>query len=210
MPTLETYRKQAKLLLRWHRDGNYTVGERIRRIERYRAMTDDEVMALKFTLTMAQEIVAFEAGQPSWAELKIAAAGAAKAPRVSGGPLVLKNVTPILLVRDVKECAAFFEQKLGFRIDFLYGAPPFYGAVSRGGAKLHMRCVAQPWFAKTWAEEESLIYATIEVTDVRALFQEFEERGVEFVQKIVKQPWGGTDFQVSDPDGNVISFVTYG
>lgn len=210
MPTLETYRKQAKLLLRWHRDGNYTVGERIRRIERYRALTDDEVMALKFTLTMAQEIVAVEAGQPSWAELKIGATGAAKAPRVSPGPPVLKNVTPILLVRDVKKCAAFFEQKLGFKIDFLYGAPPFYGAVSRDGVRLHMRCVARPWFAKTWAEEESLIYATIEVTDVRGLFKEFKARDVEFVQKLVKQPWGGTDFHVRDPDGNVISFVTYG
>ena len=26
MPTIETYRKQAKLLLRWHREGNYSLG----------------------------------------------------------------------------------------------------------------------------------------------------------------------------------------
>jgi hypothetical protein len=25
-----------------------------------------------------------------------------------------------------------------------------------------------------------------------------------------RQPWGGTDFHVRDPDGNVIAFVTYG
>jgi uncharacterized glyoxalase superfamily protein PhnB len=39
---------------------------------------------------------------------------------------------------------------------------------------------------------------------------EFKARGVEFAQTLTKQAWGGTDFQVRDPDGNVISFVTYG
>jgi hypothetical protein len=33
---------------------------------------------------------------------------------------------------------------------------------------------------------------------------------VEFAQTLTKQAWGGTDFQARVPDGNVISFVTYG
>jgi hypothetical protein len=32
---------------------------------------------------------------------------------------------------------------------------------------------------------------------------------VTFAQKPMKQAWGGTDFHVADPDGNVISFVQY-
>ena len=56
MPTIETYRKQAKLLLRWHRQGDYSIGGRVRQLERYRALTDHEVLDLTFTLTMAQEI----------------------------------------------------------------------------------------------------------------------------------------------------------
>ena len=51
--------------------------------------------------------------------------------------------------------------------------------------------------------------ASIEVANVQALFEEFQARGVEFAQRLRKQAWGGTDFQVRDPDGNVISFVTY-
>jgi uncharacterized glyoxalase superfamily protein PhnB len=58
--------------------------------------------------------------------------------------------------------------------------------------------------------EESLILASIETSDVRGLFEEFQARGVDFPQTLVKQPWGGTDFHVRDPDGNVISFVTFG
>jgi uncharacterized glyoxalase superfamily protein PhnB len=210
MPTIETYRKQAKLLLRWHREGDYSIGGRVRRLERYQSLTDRQVLALKFTLTVAQEIVAVEAGYQSWAALKAATAGAPKTPRASTGQAFLKNVTPILLVRDVKTCAAFFQQKLGFEIDFLHGLPPFYGAVSRDGVCLHMRYVQQPFFAQAAVQEKSLICASIEVSNVQGLFEEFKGRGVEFAQALTKQAWGGTDFQVRDPDGNVISFVTYG
>jgi uncharacterized glyoxalase superfamily protein PhnB len=210
MPTIETYRKQAKLLLRWHRQRDYSIGERVRRLERYQSLTDREVLALKFTLALAQEIIAVEAGYQSWAQLKAATTGAPKTPRSSSDQVFLKNVTPILLVRDVKTCAAFFQQKLGFQLDFLHGLPPFYGAVSRDGVCLHIRYVQHPFFAETAAQEKSLIVASIEVSNVQGLFEEFKARGVEFAQTLSKQAWGGTDFQVRDPDGNVISFVTYG
>lgn len=209
MPTLETYRKQAKLLVRWHREGNYSVGGRVRQLERYRSLTDNEVLAFKFTLTLAQEIVAVEAGHQSWAELKAAASDAPKNPRNSPGPPILKKVIPILFVRDVKAGATFFREKWGFKIDFLHGLPPFYGAVSRDGVCLHLRYVGQLFFAQASAQEEGLILASIEVENVQRLFEEFKARGVEFAQKLKKQAWGGTDFQVRDPDGNVISFVTY-
>jgi uncharacterized glyoxalase superfamily protein PhnB len=209
MPTIETYRKQAKLLLRWHRERDYSIGEKVRKLKRYQSLTDREVLALKFTLTMAQEIVAVEAGYQRWAQLKAAAAGTLKTPRASSSPPFLKDVTPILLVRDVKACAAFFEQKLGFQIDFLHGLPPFYGAVSRDGVCLHLRYVQQPLFAQAAAQEKSLICASIEVSNVQGLFKEFKARGVEFAQTLKKQAWGGTDFHVRDPDGNVISFVSY-
>lgn len=209
MPTLETYRKHAKLLLRWHREGDYSIGGRVRQLERYRALTDREVLALKFSLTLAQEIVAIEAGHQSWAELKAAAAAAQKTPRKTPGPPSLKNVTPILLVRDVKVCATFFSEKLGFATDFLHGSPPFYGAVSRDGVCLHLRFVHHPFLAQAAAQEKSLIVASIEVSNVQGLFEEFKTRGVEFAQRLRKQAWGGTDFQVRDPDGNAISFVTY-
>jgi len=126
------------------------------------------------------------------------------------GETALKSVVPILFVRDVPASAAFYRDGLGFTVDFLYGAPPFYGSVSRDGACLHLRCVERPNFAELAAREVSLILATVEVSDVQGLHAEFAARGVEFPQAPTRQPWGGTDFHVRDPDGNVISFVTYG
>jgi len=207
MPTLETYRKQAKLLLRWHREGDYSIGEKVRQLERYRALTDRHVLALKFTLALAQEIVAVEAGHRNWTELKAATAGASKTPRIPLDPPSLKDVIPILLVRDVGASATFFRVKLGFETDFLHGSPPFYGAVSRDGVRLHLRFVHQPFFAMAAAQEKSLIVASIQVANLQGLFEEFKARGVEFAQRLRKQAWGGTDFHVRDVDGNIISFV---
>ena len=123
--------------------------------------------------------------------------------------ITFASAVPILFVRDVPASAAFFRERLGFVVDFLYGAPAFYGSVSRGAARLHLRCVRRPNFAELAAREPSLIVATIEVSDVRALFAEVSRRGAPVAQEPTRQPWGGTDFLVRDPDGNVISFVSY-
>ena len=45
-----------------------------------------------------------------------------------------------------------------------------------------------PNFAELAGKEVSLILATIEVSDVRALFGEFQERGVDIPQVPTKQP----------------------
>ncbi|MEO6216261.1 MAG: glyoxalase superfamily protein [Sphingomonas sp.] len=209
MATIETYRKQAKLLVRWHREGNYSVGGKLRLLERYRDRTDREILDSPLPLTLAQEVVAVEAGFASWAALKAEAAGVAPMPRPDPGAPIMKTVTPILFVRDVTMAADFYRETLGFEIDFLHGKPPFYGAVYRDGVCLHLRFVHRPNFAELAASERSLILATIEVTNVKALFEAFKARGVDFPQGLVKQAWGGTDFHVRDPDGNVISFVQF-
>jgi len=124
--------------------------------------------------------------------------------------IALKSAVPILFVRDVPASAAFFQAKLGFAIDFLHGEPPFYGSVSRGDACLHLRFVRRPNFTELAAREVSLILASIEVTDIQGLYEQFKARDVAFAQAPTRQPWGGTDFHVRDPDGNVISFVEFG
>lgn len=209
MPSLETYRKQAKLLVRWHRERNYSIGEKLRLLERYRHLTDVEVLGMALPLTLAQEIVAVEAGFGDWAALKAGTGDVTPPSHVDADGPTLIGAVPILFVADVEAAAAFYQEKLGFHIDFLHGKPPFYGSVSRDRARLHLRFVHQTNFAELAASEGSLILATIEVANVKALFQEYETRNVDLAQRLVRQPWGGLDFHVRDPDGNVIAFVQY-
>ena len=209
MPSIETYRKQAKQLVRWHRERNYSIGEKLRLVERYRHLTDVEALEMAMPLTLAQEVVAVEAGFRDWAALKAGINDLTQPPHVDASGPTLVGAVPVLFVGDVAAAAAFYEGKLGFQIDFLHGAPPFYGSVSRDRARLHLRFVHQTNFAELAAREGSLILATIEVANVKALFEEYAARSVGFAQRLVRQAWGGLDFHVRDPDGNVISFVQY-
>jgi hypothetical protein len=77
MSHLDIYKKQAKQLVRWHREGNYSIGGRIRGLARYRKVTDRQALALAFPLREAQEIIALEAGYASWAALKVSVANEA-------------------------------------------------------------------------------------------------------------------------------------
>lgn len=208
MPTIDTYKKQAKLLVRWHREGNHSIGGRIRQLARYRALSDREALALPFPLHEAQEIIALEAGYTSWADLKTSADTAPPVgERPEQGELATLSSTPVLHVADVNISAAFYRDQLGFRIDFLHGSPPFYGAVSRDGARLHLKLVHESVFDVDAARREGLIMAYIDAPSVREVYSEYRETSVEIVQKLTKQAWGGTDFIVRDPDGNGIAFV---
>jgi catechol 2,3-dioxygenase-like lactoylglutathione lyase family enzyme len=204
---LESYRKQAKLLVRWHREGNYSIGGRLRGLARFKHVTDREALAMGFPLALAQEIIAAEAGHPSWAALKAAVGVAPARSKASTPALELKAALPVLYVRDVTAAAAFWREKLGFRIDFLHGEPAFYGAVSRDGACLHLKFVHAEVFGPGRIEEEGLIMAYVPVRNLKALVAEFQARDVAFSQPPTKQAWGGTDVHVLDPDGNRVAFV---
>jgi len=204
MPKLETYKKQAKLLVRWHREGNFSIGGRIRRLSRYRTLSDREALALRFPLTEAQEIIALEAGFTTWAELK---ASTEAAPPSTERPKTQTSAKPVLYVADVDASATFYQDHLGFQIDFVHGNPPFYGSVSRDGATLHLKLVHEPVFAPGAAEREGLIMAFISTPNVRELYAEYLAANANITQKLTKQAWGGTDFIVRDPDGNAIAFA---
>ncbi len=207
MGNLESYRKQAKLLVRWHREGNSSIGGRLRGLSRFREITDQGALAMTFPLALAQEIVAAEAGHPSWGALKQALAGTRARARSPVPELRLQMALPVLYVLDVRAAAGFWRDKLGFRIDFLHGNPPFYGAVSRDGACLHLKFVHEPVFGPGRTAEEGLIMAYVPVANIKGLYAEYHAKGVEFSQTLTKQAWGGTDCHVVDPDGNRVAFV---
>jgi hypothetical protein len=71
MPNLENLKKQAKLILRWHREGHYPVAVQIREhLPRFLNMPDSEILAASFKLGDAQEMVARQQGFDSWQALK--------------------------------------------------------------------------------------------------------------------------------------------
>jgi catechol 2,3-dioxygenase-like lactoylglutathione lyase family enzyme len=208
MANFDNLRKQAKLLVRWHRAGNHSVGGRIRNLPRYRNLTDREALALKFPLSEAQEIIALEAGYESWAALKSGVSTMPKQAQPVPRSPVLKAALPVVFVSNVEVSAAFFRDKLGFAIDFLHGQPPFYASVSRDASRLHLRFVHEPVITPEVRErEEGLLSAFVDVDNIQGLFAEYKAAGVDFAHPLRKEPWGASAFIVLDPDGNGICFA---
>lgn len=114
---------------------------------------------------------------------------------------------PQLFVRDIEAAAEFYARKLGFTLAFRYGAPPFYGQVCRGGARLNLRRVDAPAFDPDRRDTEQLLAASIALDDAGPLYREYEQAGVDFAQPLRREPWGARTFIIRDPDGNLILFA---
>ena len=195
MANFDNLRKQAKLLVRWHRAGNYSVGGRIRSLPRYRNLTDVETLALKFPLSEAQEIIALESGYESWAALKSGVSTMEVQAQSLAGP-VLKGAVPVVFVSNVQASAAFFRDKLGFAIDFLHGDPPFYASVSR---------VQLVYISASSTNQSSLLeYANERGTLVRVSRCRQHQRSVRRIQSC------GSRFCPAPQEGTLGSVWVYG
>jgi catechol 2,3-dioxygenase-like lactoylglutathione lyase family enzyme len=211
MPNLENLRKQAKLVLRWHRDRYYPVAAQIRAVlPRYRNLSDRQILHHPFKLSDAQELVARQSGFESWQALKQGLATMTDQSIRTETRAVLTAAEPQLFVADIKTACDYFTQKLGFAVVFVYGEPPFYGQVKRDGARLNLRCVDRPVIDADLRERESLLSAAVTVgtaEEIKQLFLEFQAARVTFHQGLMRQPWGAKNFIVKDPDGNLLLFA---
>jgi catechol 2,3-dioxygenase-like lactoylglutathione lyase family enzyme len=211
MPSLENLKKQAKLVLRWHRDRYYPVAAHIRTVlPRYRHLSDAEVLASGFKLSDAQELIARQHGFESWQALKTGLATMPEQVQQTSSRAVITAVAAELFVADIKASCDFFTQKLGFSIVFVYGEPPFYGQVKRDRALLNLKCVDRPVIDPGLRDREELLSADMTVDtadDIKQLFLEFQSAGVEFFQTLKRMPWGAKNFIVKDPDGNLLLFA---
>jgi len=123
---------------------------------------------------------------------------------------VIAAAEPQLFVADIKSSCDFFNGKLGFKIAFTYGEPPFYAQVMRDGVRLNLRCVEQPVIDAELRNREELLSASLTVAtaeEIEALFLEFQASGATFFQTLKRQRWGSRDFIVNDPDGNLLLFA---
>lgn len=211
MPNLENLRKQAKLILRWHRDGYYPVAGQIRSaLPRFSGMTDRDILAQSFKLNDAQELVARQHGYESWQALKKGFFSMPDHAEQTATKAVIAGAEPQLFVADIKSSCEFFVEKLGFAVVFTYGEPPYYAQVKRDGARLNLRCVDRPAIDPQLRERAELLSATLLIAtpeEIKQLFLEFQKSAVTFVQMLSRKPWGARDFIIKDIDGNLLLFA---
>jgi uncharacterized glyoxalase superfamily protein PhnB len=211
MPNLENLKKQAKLILRWHRERHYPVAAQIRALlPRFLNMSDSEILAVSFKLSDAQEMIARQHGFDSWQDLKAGLSGTTRKANLSPSKVTIVCAEPQLFVTDIKRSCEFFAKKLGFALAFSYGEPPYYAQMVRDAARLNFRCVDGAVIESTVRDREGLLSVSMTVAsgdEIKLLFLEFQSAGVDFQQTLKKQPWGAKNFIVKDPDGNLLLFA---
>ncbi|HXC57043.1 MAG TPA: VOC family protein [Rhizomicrobium sp.] len=209
VPDFDLLRKQAKQIVRWHREGNYSVAVRIRAgLPRYAALDDAQILAADFRLAEAQALIAREFGFDSWATLKTGLKTMPEQVKWVAVPTITAAF-PQLFVADIDAACAYYEETLGFATVFRHGQPAFYGQVKRDAARLNLRYVDRPLFDPALRDKEMLLSAYLPVENVKSLFLEFKDKGAGFRETLKEQPWGAQYFIVRDPDGNLICFASH-
>jgi len=211
MPNLENLKKQAKQILRWHREHHYPVAAQIREHSpRFLNMPDSEILAASFKLSDAQEMVARQQGFESWRALKTGLSATSLKLKLPPLKATIVGAEPQLFVTNIKRSCDFFREQLGFTLVFSYGEPPYYAQVGRDAARLNLRCVERTVIESTVRDQEELLAVSMTVAtadEIKLLFLEFQSAGVVFHQTLKKQPWGAKNFVVKDPDGNLLLFA---
>jgi catechol 2,3-dioxygenase-like lactoylglutathione lyase family enzyme len=110
----------------------------------------------------------------------------------------LLAATPVLASLDIRRSTAFARDALGFAV--VHEAQGAYGIVERDGVELHF-----------WAcTDRAIAEATgcrIRVRGIDALHARCAALGIVHPNApLGPRPWGGTEFAILDPDGNLITF----
>jgi catechol 2,3-dioxygenase-like lactoylglutathione lyase family enzyme len=113
---------------------------------------------------------------------------------------MLVGAATVFTVRDLAASVAHFRDVLGFDVTFQYGEPPYYACLCRDEVSLHLRTPQRAdWVVGTG-------HICIFVDDVDALHGELAARGARIVNPPQDYAYGMRDFDVTDPDGNHLTF----
>lgn len=119
---------------------------------------------------------------------------------------MITAIIPQFFTADLEATLRYYQNQLGFKIQFVHGEPAFYAGMIRDGQSLFFRVVdSMPIPPLTKFEEEHLD-AYIQVDQIDDLYTEYQSRNVTFVREIGTTPWGVREFVVKDGDGRLLCF----
>lgn len=114
------------------------------------------------------------------------------------------GIVPQFMVEDLERSIAYYRDRLGFTLDFVYES--FYACVSRDGCKIHLKHGPRLAADRAFRKAQEHLDAYIAVSGVRELFGEVQGRGAEVIKPLEERPWNCVDFEVEDPDGYILCF----
>ncbi len=115
--------------------------------------------------------------------------------------------SPVLLVRDVIQSAAYWRDKLGFTDQSIHGNPPNFAVIRRDDFSVLLAQVpAGQTFIPNWQVADKTWDVYIRVDDVEAIYAEFQASGAIIDYSLYVAPHGFKEFGVQDLDDHDIAF----
>ena len=112
-----------------------------------------------------------------------------------------QRATPVLRSGDYPRSRAFYADKLGFAVVEEGGTPARFGIFARGRAVLFVDAWNGPPTPTSGGWQ-----AYMHVDDVDAQCAAYRAAGVEITRDVSDTVYGMREFEIADPDGNVICF----
>ena len=116
----------------------------------------------------------------------------------------LAAISPQFLVDDLDAAVSCYRDRLGFQLDFIYGA--FYASVSRDGLAIHLKCAPKTAGDRAHRRDHEHLDAYVAVTGVEELHEVLRSRGACITRPLAETPWAHRDFYVEDADGYILCF----
>jgi catechol 2,3-dioxygenase-like lactoylglutathione lyase family enzyme len=117
---------------------------------------------------------------------------------------LLLSLAPQFLVNDLGIALAYYQERLGFAVDFVHD--DFYASVSRDGCTIHLKEAPKTVADRAHRKANEHLDAQISVRGIEALEGEFRAKGAQIIRSLEARPWGVRDFYVEDPDGYILCF----
>ncbi|UYN93112.1 MAG: VOC family protein [Enhydrobacter sp.] len=115
---------------------------------------------------------------------------------------MMRGSTTVLTVENVGDSLAYYRDKLGFAVAFEYGTPTFYVGLCSGGVSLHLIATSHTQPPRQPGQGGVVIF----VDDVDSVHADLVRRGATIVVAPGDRDYGLRDFNVADPDGNMLVF----
>jgi uncharacterized glyoxalase superfamily protein PhnB len=117
----------------------------------------------------------------------------------------IHSTVPVINTDDIVKSLAYYQNVLGFTIDFTYGEPAVYAGVNSGKAELYF--TYNPDFVRILREEKFHSDVFIWVTDADNLYNLHLRNGAEIIEPISDRPWGARQYVVKEPNGYYLKFA---
>ena len=114
---------------------------------------------------------------------------------------VFSHAEPVLAVTDLLVTIKYWNETLGFPKILTWGDPPTHGGISWDGAFIQFS--QNP--ARAQASEGNTIWIRVKYID--ELYKMHQERKVNIIEPLRKQPWGMDDYVVKELNGYNIVFA---